>query len=224
VSRRGLSNDRLQLILMFALTFSTGISDAVGFLGLDRVFTGNMTGNVVILGMALAGAPGLSIVGPLAALLAFLGGAFLAGRAMRGQPARWAVGKTVMFATAGVTMMAVAITMWVQPVTLTAPWNLSLTAALALAMGAQAATARHLSTTDVNTVVLTTTLVGLAADSRFSSGAGQLWIRRLVAVALIGCGAVVGALLLRLHPALGVAASSAIILTVTVLGARTLTR
>jgi hypothetical protein len=38
---------------MLALTFTTGIVDAVGYLGLDRVFTANMTGNVVILGMAL---------------------------------------------------------------------------------------------------------------------------------------------------------------------------
>ena len=41
---------------MVALTFVTGLLDAVGYLGLDRVFTGNMTGNVVILGMGLAGA------------------------------------------------------------------------------------------------------------------------------------------------------------------------
>ena len=48
--------DRLHLVLMLVLTFTTGIVDAVGFLGLDRVFTGNMTGNVVILGMAAEGA------------------------------------------------------------------------------------------------------------------------------------------------------------------------
>ena len=47
--------ERMHLSLMLALTFTTGINDAVGYLGLDKVFTGNMTGNVVILGMALAG-------------------------------------------------------------------------------------------------------------------------------------------------------------------------
>ena len=46
----------MHLVLMLTLTFGTGIVDAVGYLGLDRVFTGNMTGNVVILGMALVGA------------------------------------------------------------------------------------------------------------------------------------------------------------------------
>ena len=30
---------------MLTLAFTTGINDAVGYLGLDKVFTGNMTGN-----------------------------------------------------------------------------------------------------------------------------------------------------------------------------------
>ena len=52
--------ESVHLVLMLALTFATGIIDAVGYLGLDRVFTGNMTGNVVILGMALLGADGVT--------------------------------------------------------------------------------------------------------------------------------------------------------------------
>ncbi|MGQ4427380.1 DUF1275 family protein, partial [Streptomyces violaceoruber] len=40
---------------MLALTFATGVVDAVGYLRLDQVFAGNMTGNVVILGMAATG-------------------------------------------------------------------------------------------------------------------------------------------------------------------------
>ena len=42
-----------------ALTFSTGIADAVGYLALDRVFTGNMTGNVA----RLAAGPGVAAAG-----------------------------------------------------------------------------------------------------------------------------------------------------------------
>ena len=55
---------RRHLVLMLALTFTTGIVDAVGYLGLDRVFTANMTGNVVILGMAVVGAEDLPVLGP----------------------------------------------------------------------------------------------------------------------------------------------------------------
>jgi uncharacterized membrane protein YoaK (UPF0700 family) len=79
----------LHLGLMLALTFSTGVIDAVGYLGLDRVFTGNMTGNVVILGMALAGADDLPIVGPVVALVLFMLGALIAGRTLRPVAAGW---------------------------------------------------------------------------------------------------------------------------------------
>ena len=44
---------RLDLAMLLLLTFSTGMVDAIGYLGFDKVFTGNMTGNVVILGMGL---------------------------------------------------------------------------------------------------------------------------------------------------------------------------
>ncbi len=55
--------------LLMVLTFGTGIVDAVGYLALDHVFIGNMTGNVVILGMAMAGADGLPVLGPLTAMV-----------------------------------------------------------------------------------------------------------------------------------------------------------
>ncbi|WP_263997572.1 YoaK family protein [Mycolicibacterium vanbaalenii] len=67
-----------------ALTFVTGVVDAVGFLGLDRVFTGNMTGNIVILGMGVAGADELPVLGPAVALGAFTAAAYLAGLVLRG--------------------------------------------------------------------------------------------------------------------------------------------
>src|SRR6187402_841399 len=92
----------LHLGLMLSLTFSTGVIDAVGYLGLDKVFTGNMTGNVVILGMALAGAPGLPIVGPVIALLAFMVGAAISGRTLRARPAGWSERNTALFGLVGV--------------------------------------------------------------------------------------------------------------------------
>src|SRR5213078_4299680 len=49
------------VVALFGLTFVTGVIDAVSFLGLGHVFTANMTGNVVLLGFAVAGASGLSV-------------------------------------------------------------------------------------------------------------------------------------------------------------------
>src|SRR5699024_5739131 len=60
--RKGAMTRRLDLTMLLLLTFSTGMVDAIGYLGFDKVFTGNMTGNVVILGMGLAGADGVPVL------------------------------------------------------------------------------------------------------------------------------------------------------------------
>jgi uncharacterized membrane protein YoaK (UPF0700 family) len=62
------------------MTATTGIVDAVSLLALGHVFTANMTGNVVFLGFALAGAQGFSIPRSSMALVAFLLGAAAGGR------------------------------------------------------------------------------------------------------------------------------------------------
>src|SRR5215510_11453445 len=66
--------------MLLALTVVTGVVDAVSFLGLGHVFTANMTGNIVFLGFAVAGAPGLSISRSLISIVAFLAGATIGGR------------------------------------------------------------------------------------------------------------------------------------------------
>ena len=65
--------------LLIGLTLVTGLVDAFSYLTLGHVFVANMTGNVVFLGFALAGAPGFSITASLAAVAAFGVGALLGG-------------------------------------------------------------------------------------------------------------------------------------------------
>lgn len=203
--------------LMLALTFSTGVIDAVGYLGLDRVFTGNMTGNVVILSMGLAGADELPVLGPLIALAAFMAGAAGAGRTLRGATAGWTRRHTGLFGAVGTVLTAAAVTALAvgDPEGVVA---YSLTAALGLAMGCQAATARHFAVKDVTTVVVTSTITGLAADSVLGRGSGQPWRRRVGAIALIAAGAATGGLLLHLHLGWGMALSALITVTVALLG------
>src|SRR5256885_1548595 len=78
---------------LLVLTAATGLIDAVSYLALGHVFTANMTGNVVFLAFAVAGAPGLSIPRSVVSLAAFLAGAVVGGRlAARlgsGPPRRW---------------------------------------------------------------------------------------------------------------------------------------
>lgn len=209
--------DGLHLALMLALTFSTGVIDAVGYLGLDRVFTGNMTGNVVILGMALTGADGLPILGPVIALVLFMGGALVSGRVLRPVAAGWSTRSTVLFTVVGGVILAAAVPMLLldDPV----EWvTLTVTGALGLAMGMQAGAARHIGVKDVTTVVVTSTLVGLAFDSRLGGNGRQQWKRRAGAVVLIGAGAAVGALLLTVHIGLGMGVAALITLAAALLG------
>jgi uncharacterized membrane protein YoaK (UPF0700 family) len=195
---------RRHLVLMLALTFTTGIVDAVGFLGLDRVFTANMTGNVVILGMALAGADDLPVLGPALALVGFLAGAALGGRVLRTAPAGWSDRTSGTFAATGVLAVGLGVGGLVAPPVEGTTWALVVTTLLAVAMGLQAAAARRLAVKDVTTVVVTSTLTGLAADSRLAGGTGDGWARRSLAVALILVGAAVGALLLQVGGERGV--------------------
>ncbi len=205
------------LPLMLALTFSTGIVDAVGYLGLDRVFTGNMTGNVVILGMALVGAAGLPVLGPVVALAGFLVGAALAGRALRPLEAGWARRTSLLLGLVAVLMLALAALLLLDPEPPHAV-ALAVTGVLGGAMGLQAGTARHVAVKDVTTVVVTSTLTGFAADSFAGSGKGAQPLRRGTAVVLILAGAGAGALLLRWHLGAGLLAAGAVTLVVTVAG------
>lgn len=61
--------------LLLALAFAAGYIDALSYLGLGHVFTANMTGNTVLLGIALAELDGGAIARSGFALAGFLTGA-----------------------------------------------------------------------------------------------------------------------------------------------------
>jgi uncharacterized membrane protein YoaK (UPF0700 family) len=203
---------------MLALTFGTGIIDAVGYLGLDRVFTGNMTGNVVILGMALVGGDHLPVLGPVLALTGFMAGAALGGRVLVKALPGWTHRTTALLSIVALTMSALATTMFL--VDEVEHWlALSVTTLLGAAMGVQAATARFIGVKDVTTVVVTSTITGLAADSVLGAGKRGGSGRRVAAVLLILLGAASGALLLKADVAWGLAVSGALVAGVTLVGA-----
>jgi uncharacterized membrane protein YoaK (UPF0700 family) len=181
-------------VLLLMLSVITGLVDAVSYLALGHVFVANMTGNIVLLGFALAGAPGLSVPASLTALAAFLLGAVAGGRI--GMHLHLHRGWHLRAATAWAApllLIAFLVALIVgQPVSPSARY--ALLVPMGLAMGLQNATARRLAVPDINTTVLTLTLTGIAADSRLAGGPGGHPARRLLAVATIFLGALVGAL------------------------------
>ena len=68
------------LLALSLLTLVTGLVDAACYLGLGRVFTANMTGNVVLLAFGATGARGLPVLAPTVSLVVFLVGAAAGGR------------------------------------------------------------------------------------------------------------------------------------------------
>src|SRR5277367_6725147 len=66
--------------LLVAMTVVTGLVDAFSYLLLGHVFVANMTGNVVFLGFAVAGAAGFSIGASVVALVSFGVGSVVGGR------------------------------------------------------------------------------------------------------------------------------------------------
>ena len=219
---RSLPASPLHLRLMLALTFSTGIVDAVGYLGLDRVFVGNMTGNVVFLGLALAGGDNLPILGPALALVGFMAGAAVAGRSLRGAPTGWSFRVTSLLTVQTAIVLACAVALLVEDVP-SSGVAVAITTVLGGAMGVQAATARWIAIRDITTVVVTSTIAGMAADVGLATGWGVgfrgLAARRPVVVVLMIVGALVGAALVQWHRAAGLLLAGVVTGVVVLVGA-----
>lgn len=220
--RSGAHAPSLALWMMMVLTFVTGVVDAVGFLGLDRVFVGNMTGNIVILGMAVAGADDLPVVGPAIALGTFTLGAFAGGLFLRRRRKVWSGGVSALLLTGAVILMGLGVAALVPAWADTKTFELVASSLTAAAMGVQAAVARSLAVADVTTVVVTSTLTSLASESLVNGGVKGVWNRRFAAIAVIFAGALVGALLLNLGLAAPLLLSAALTYVVVLLGHRLL--
>ncbi|MFD5088450.1 YoaK family protein [Kitasatospora sp. NPDC058406] len=195
--------------MLLVLTVVTGLVDAVSYLALGHVFVANMTGNVVFLGFALVGAPGLSASASLAALAAFLAGAVSGGRLAEHRPdhrGRLLVTTVTVQAVllAGCTVAAAVFGHTHDPVRYT------LIGVLGFAMGLQNAVVRALKVPDLTTTVLTMTLTALAADR---AGA-----RRLASAGWMFAGALAGAALV-LGPGVPAALAAALVLVLAVAAA-----
>src|SRR5580704_14637022 len=62
------------------LTFVTGLIDAASYLSMGHIFTAKITGNIVLLGLAVANVPGLSVLRSITALVFAFAGGIVSGR------------------------------------------------------------------------------------------------------------------------------------------------
>jgi uncharacterized membrane protein YoaK (UPF0700 family) len=182
-------------LLLF--TVSTGVIDADSYLGLDHVFTGNMTGNVLFIGFAIAGVAGIPFFNNLLALLGFVAGTIIGGRIVgRGHAKGFPRVSAILLLVGGILAIALATT-WTVLGQLDSPILLVVTFLLASVMGSQVSAVRPIGNSDVTTIVVTNTLANLARDSRLAGGRYENWAPRLLAVVAMGAGGALGALIIH---------------------------
>jgi uncharacterized membrane protein YoaK (UPF0700 family) len=188
------SSDCITCTVLVVLSFVTGMVDVVTYLGFGHVFAANMTGNVIVLGFALGGASDISATASVLSLAAFVVGAAASARlggALQRKRLRWLpamLGLETAFLAS-----AAAVSLRKRGVVS----DLVVVGMLAIAIGMRTVTVRRLGIADVSTIVLTSTLAGLAADALLSGGPVRAGGVRLVIVIAMLLGAAWGAARLR---------------------------
>jgi uncharacterized membrane protein YoaK (UPF0700 family) len=209
---------------VFALSAICGLVDAACFLALGGVFAELMTGNLLLIALALAGG---NLFGPhalacLFAILPFCMGALMAGAWSNGRHPLGArlIGYPVEYAAV---VLATLLALVLDPQRVgplagdlggpggTLDWQRpAIVALLAFAMGIHNALMRKHGVPDIATNVLTLTLAGLMAESRWAGGHSPHWQRRVLSILLFVGSAAVGAWLLRFGVAAPLIAASLI--------------
>jgi uncharacterized membrane protein YoaK (UPF0700 family) len=196
---------------LLVLTFVTGIVDAVCFLALGHVFAAMQTGNVIFLGLGIAGVSGAPVLAPLIALSAFIAGGSAA--ALLTRPGSRVAGndlRVAMVVEVGLLALAAVLAALVD----VNPGDLSaylLIAILSAAMGLRNTITRRIGDPNLATTVLNLTLSAFVSHTPTGiASEGELALRG-AAIGAILAGAVAGALLLKVSLALAIAAAAAVV-------------
>jgi uncharacterized membrane protein YoaK (UPF0700 family) len=182
-------------MLFLLLTVVSGVVDATSLLRMGHVFVANMTGNIVIVGLSLAHAPGFSLLSSGIALGGFVVGAI----AISAVPARWRADRARALRTAAIAKVSLALPVLVVGAALGIvpgrPVTYVLTGLLAASMGVQNATVQRLAVPDLTTTVMTTTLARLLGDLPSRGLRGPAATHRLASILALLVGATTGGLL-----------------------------
>jgi uncharacterized membrane protein YoaK (UPF0700 family) len=187
-------------LLLVALTFAAGSVDAVALLRLD-VFTAVMTGNIVLLGLAVGQGAFANALRSVIALVAYGAGVVAGARIVDAVAleTHWSPKVTRALAVEWVLQLAFLIGWLLTGANPDGVSAATLVAFSGVAMGIQAATARALAP-GMSTTYVTGTLTGLLSElSAMGSVSGDRRRRASIVVAL-ALGAVAGAFALSTVP------------------------
>jgi uncharacterized membrane protein YoaK (UPF0700 family) len=214
--------------MLLTLTWAAGSVDAISYLGLGHVFTAMMTGNTVLLGLALAQGEGWAVLRSIIALVGFAAGAAVGAWIVErdGERAEWPPAVTGALALEGGALVLFSVVWYFTEPARGVGVVHVLIVLSALAMGIQAAAVRRIGVPGIATTYITGTLTSLMVDlvgwlrslgrpstARVSAGTGAAeaaavanWERRVGLLAAVfvvyGLGAVAGAVLQARAPSL----------------------
>jgi len=149
--------------MLVMLSLAAGCVDAVGYLGLGHIFVANMTGNTVLLGLALGQAQGRAALRAVVALVGFILGV-AAGAVIVGpdrEETTWPPAVTAALAVELAVLVALAAGWFLAGSEPVGGVGYALICLLALAMGVQSAAVRRLGVPGVATTYITGTLTSL---------------------------------------------------------------
>lgn len=210
-----------------ALAWVGGSLDAMSYLALGHVFTANMTGNTVLLAMAVGAGNMQRALRSLLAVLGFVLGVVVGTGLLRGRRTGWSpqVNRVLLLEAAllGVALVAFA---WNRHTALPLPWTHGLIVSFGMAMGMQSAAVRQVHLAGVWTTFITGTLTEWVAGLVERTPPKELPVGRVQAAvyATYGLAALVTALLQPRRPSLAVALPWLVLLGVIACGARRMRR
>jgi len=152
--------------MLLALTWAAGNIDAISYFGLGHVFTAMMTGNTVLLGLALAQGEVLAALRSILALVGFSVGVFVGALIVEreSQPPDWPAVVTNAIALEAAILGIFAGTSFLMGGAGVTAVTYFLIFLLAIAMGIQSAAVRRLGVPGIATTYLTGTLTSLMVD------------------------------------------------------------
>jgi uncharacterized membrane protein YoaK (UPF0700 family) len=188
---------RVRDVLLAVMALSAGAVDAMSWLGLGKVFSGFMTGNLIFVGAGVSSGSGAPALHALVALGAFGLGAWAAARAIPRQDASVLWPSRVTATLLGCALVQLVFwAFWLVVSGRPGSSEVALLAISACAMGMQTAATVALGVHAVFTTAATATWTVLTGDIAHPSGT-SIERRRLILV-LVGvlAGAAIAALLL----------------------------
>jgi uncharacterized membrane protein YoaK (UPF0700 family) len=151
--------------MLLLLTLAAASVDAISYLGLGHVFTAMMTGNTVLLGLALAQGEVLAALRSILALIGFTIGVFAGAMIVEreSEPAEWPAAVTAALAFETLILAIFAATSMLFDSTRAIIIYLLIILS-AFAMGIQSAAVRRLGVPGIATTYITGTLTSLMID------------------------------------------------------------